>query len=50
MDRNDKGIERNTQITLTATRVDQKCGKSVVHVIGNNMSHILMVILFFGQR
>ena len=47
IDRNDKGIKCNIQMTLTATRVDQKHRKCVVHVIGNNMSHIS--ITFFGQ-
>ena len=44
-----KESERNTQITLTATRVDQKRRKSVVHVLVNNMSHISIAIVFFGQ-
>ena len=49
IDRNDKGIECNIQMTLTATRVDQKHQKCVVHVIGNNMSHISIAFLFSGQ-
>ena len=49
IDRNDKGIEWITQITLKATRVDQKHWKCVVHVIGNNMSHISIAILFSGM-
>ena len=49
LDRNDKEIEWNTQITLTATRVDQKRRKSVDHVMGNNMSHISIAIIFSGK-
>ena len=51
IDRNDKGIKCNIQMTLTATRVDQKHRKCVVHVIGNNMSHAhINRFSFFRER